>query len=354
MERKEFNDQYAAWIVEKIRRDFPEDVSMALVYGSYINGTAGAKSDLDCYFIPKTQRGYELARTFLFDDVGYDLFPMDWHRVEGIASLEEGLPPLLGDVQILYSASQEDSARFAALQALQKQNLQDEEYVRRVAAKKCHLAARYCGEMKADLPLNHIRKIAGGMIMVLADAVALYNHDYFHRGTKMQYPDLLSRFPEVPESIPGFYRQTVEAMDADAVIQAAAGMLEAVCQYIGIPVEVPADAEMRLPADGTMDAGQLAGLYEEISATFQKVYLCCENGNHILAFLSAVVLQNELDLARSLGCPAMDLLSQWNPAALPCFADWVRKCEAALVALILENGGKLRHYHSFEEFVAEN
>ena len=44
--------------------------------------------------------------------VGYDIFPMDWERVRNIANLEEGLLPLVGDVKVLYSASEEDLGRF--------------------------------------------------------------------------------------------------------------------------------------------------------------------------------------------------------------------------------------------------
>ncbi len=40
--------------------------------------------------------------------VGYDIFPMDWERVRNIANLEEGLLPLVGDVKVLYSASEEN------------------------------------------------------------------------------------------------------------------------------------------------------------------------------------------------------------------------------------------------------
>lgn len=61
-----------------------------------------------------------------------------------------------------------------------------------------------------------------------------------------------------------------------------------------------------------VNASWLAGLYEEISSTFHKIYVCCENGNYILAFLSAVCLQRELDEAKRAGSPSYDLLSYFD------------------------------------------
>ena len=94
---------------------------------------------------------------------------------------------------------------------------------------------------------------------------------------------------------------------------------------------------------GAIDGMQLAGLYEEISSTFNKIYVCCEAGNAVLAFLSAVCLQRELDEVGE-----YDLLEAFDHRALGRLA--ARKIEAEFVGLIEENGGRIRRYGSFEEF----
>lgn len=62
---KAINEKLVVWIEEKVKREYAEDISLVLLYGSFINGTANPKSDIDCYFIPRTERGYELAKTFI-------------------------------------------------------------------------------------------------------------------------------------------------------------------------------------------------------------------------------------------------------------------------------------------------
>jgi predicted nucleotidyltransferase len=98
------SDRLVAWIRAAAERDFPEDVAVVALYGSYVTGTGGPRSDIDCFFIPRTERGRGFARTFIIDGIGYDIFPMSWERVEGLADLREPLVPLLGDSVVLFAA----------------------------------------------------------------------------------------------------------------------------------------------------------------------------------------------------------------------------------------------------------
>ena len=66
--------------------------------------------------------------------VGYDIFPIDWERVRNIANLEEGLLPLVGDVKVLYSASEENLGRFRGL----KDNLADKQKSQTAARKRAN------------------------------------------------------------------------------------------------------------------------------------------------------------------------------------------------------------------------
>ena len=52
--RKEINDKVVEWITNKVKTEYADDISLVLLYGSYMNGTANSKSDVDCYYIPKT------------------------------------------------------------------------------------------------------------------------------------------------------------------------------------------------------------------------------------------------------------------------------------------------------------
>ena len=349
------NEKLVTWIEEKVKSEYADDISLALLYGSFVNGTANSRSDIDCYFIPRTERGYRLAGTFMIAGVGYDIFPMDWERVRNIANLEEGLLPLVGDVKVLYSASEEDLGRFRGLQVQMKDNLADKQKSQTAARKRAESAYKLYQDMCKPNPLVEIRKLAGHIIMQLADAAAIYNNDYFHCGLKMQFQDLLKlqKEKDIPIRICEEYLHTVQAKTAEESIRHSYGMLCTVGEYIGVSFSEDLSKDHAESGETTevKDSALLAGLYEEISSTFNKIYVCCETNNYILAYLSAVCLQRELDDAhREYGSEKYDILSFYEWDDLQKMNLAVKAAEDHLVRFIVGSGGVIKRYSTFEEF----
>lgn len=350
--RKEINEKFVQWILDKVQTKYAEDISLVLIYGSYINGTANSKSDVDCYYIPKTERGYGLSLDVIIEGVGYDIFPITWDRVERIADLQESLSPLVGDVMVLYSGSTNDTKRLKDMQERLKSNLQNDAYVKTIAAGRCEEAGRICAVLRQKNEKEvQVWKAAGMAIMKLAEAVAVYHHDYFHFGLKRQLEELQS-LPDVPPDIINGYRNVVWAKGAEEASQCAVKMFEDVCGYLNAAVSLQERPREERAVSDKIDAAWLAELYEEICSTFNKVYVCCENGNEILAFLSAVCLQGELDAAGEGGCPAYDLLSGFDCRKLCRLSEKTRSIEKEFVHLITENGGQIKRFDSFEAFAA--
>lgn len=352
--RKSINDRLVKWIVDKVQTEYANDISLVLIYGSYVNGTANSRSDLDCYYIPKTENGYRMAVDFIIEGVGYDIFPIPWKRVERIADLLEPMSPLVGDVQIIYSNSADDTERFRMMQERLKSNLSNDGYVREITARRCEEAGKLCAMLTRDHNASEIRKIAGSMMMILADAVAVYHHDYFHFGLKKQFEDLQYTIPNVPQNVINGYKNVIEAANIDDVTKCAVALFEDVCEYLGVNVTLREVPETGKATADQVDASWLASLYEEICSTFNKIYVCCETGNYVLAFLSAVCLQRDLDDAKEAGCLVYELLSNFSYKELDKFSETTQKIEHDLVQLITDNGGYIRKYDSFEQFEAAN
>ena len=68
------------WAISKIKSDYPEDVALLVaVEGLSVNGD-GHGECFD-YYVPATERGLELGRTFIIGGIGHDLSPhMGTHR----------------------------------------------------------------------------------------------------------------------------------------------------------------------------------------------------------------------------------------------------------------------------------
>src|SRR5690606_37273974 len=103
--------------IEKIRRDYQDDVSLVVVMGYYIYGDTHDKSDLDLYFVPKTERGYNLGFTFILNDIGFDMWPISWDRLKKIAAHDERITSIVTEGKVLYHSSDLDLERFNDLKS---------------------------------------------------------------------------------------------------------------------------------------------------------------------------------------------------------------------------------------------
>ena len=178
MTRRETNDALIRWVTEKAASH--GGIELLALYGSYLNGTAGERSDIDVYYIPDDDGAREIARdfarTFILDGVGYDIYPRSWENLADIASMENFMTPCLADVRVLYGTDAA-RARLASLQETLRGNLADAAYCRKIAEKRFAEALRY-----ADAP--------GYLLMALGDVIAALNGMYFRFGIKRYLAEL--------------------------------------------------------------------------------------------------------------------------------------------------------------------
>ncbi|NBJ94387.1 nucleotidyltransferase domain-containing protein [Parablautia muri] len=351
------NDKIINWIADRVEHDYAEDIALILLYGSYVNGTANAKSDVDCYFIPRTERGYEFSADFIIQGVGYDIFPMSWERVEGIADLKEIIIPCVGDVKVLYYHSADELEKFKHLQRKLQDNLNNPDYTRRIAKEKFERACKLYSQLKNCNKLMEVRLFAGDIMMTLADAVAIYNQDYFHFGLKRQYEDL-HKFENIPVHFIEEYENVIKSEKAEELKIHCRNLIKLFADLVAADfVEDEEKQQEKAVADAispNTDFYFLARVYEEISSTFNKIYVCTETGNFILAFLSAVCLQNEFkEIAKEQGIECYDILSAYHYQDLGELAKAARKAERDFVRTITDSGEKIKRFRDFEEFERE-
>lgn len=102
-------------IVEHVKTHYPQDVAIIGYYGSYQQGRATERSDLDLFFIPATDRGRQVECQFIIDGISFDFWPIGWDRAERMAASEEWNTTIIADSELLYVRSDDDLARFMEL-----------------------------------------------------------------------------------------------------------------------------------------------------------------------------------------------------------------------------------------------
>ena len=329
---------------------------MLLCYGSYINGTANKKSDVDMYFIPRNEKGYELGETFILDGIGYDIFGLSWERVENIAKFNESLSPLVGDVKILYSYSERETDKFKQLQQHMRECLNDRIYMHNCASDRVKEALDYYDNILFESSISNVRMMAGYILMFLSEAVAYMNQTYFHKGLKTQYADL-KELEKQPSEFTLLYHDIIIEDSINNIRHKCEIIIQNTIDFLELKDEIifkrtpNADKkkESNQITDKAIDYNNAACWYEELSSTFNKIYICTENKDYILAFISACCLQNSLESELEMELKTTDLLSEYKYDDLEKLAFRAKEIELNCIEEIEKNHAKIRRVSCLSE-----
>lgn len=343
------NNAVLAWVKKKVEEEFSEDIHLLVVYGSYYMGNMSALSDVDFYFVPKTRRGLMLAQTFIIEGVGYDLFPLSWGQLERISNLEQPLTPLLLNSKIVYQLDEESGSVFHTLQHNTQKNLEDELFRHMQALSLLSAAYLYFEKLEDAKTLGEKRYFAGEILLRLSDAVAYQNGTYFIYGMK-KHKEELSSLPTLPEDFLSYYDRIIFATDAVALTDSVQQLLATTSLFFGNP-NLSGEAfpkEQAKEENAFVDFVFLAALYGEIISTFNKIYVACEEKNAILAFFSAISLQNVLN--EEFPMLSISLLETFDGANLVGLYGAAKRAEASLVTYIENGGGEILRYPTLSDF----
>lgn len=354
---KSRNDKVLEWAVTKAAKEYRDDVAILAVYGSYVNGTSDELSDVDFFFIPKTERGLGLSRTFIIEGVGSDLFPMSWERVQGLSEFREPLAPLLGDSQIVFASSKDDERRFLSLRGNMQENLLDMAFMHERAAASLNKGSVYLRKLRFQHDIGACRLLAGRMLLCLSDAVAYKNQTYFKKGLKNHFHDL-SCMSSLPQGFLEAYDGIVGAENKAGLLESAEKMASCCRAFLGFdsdalhePEPCGSVAEATSIGEASINHDELVSFYEETVSTFNKVWRSCEGAtrNCRNAFIAGICLQRVLD--EEVPMLGLDVLSSFACSSLDAFLSAAHKAESVIISAI-EKEGPLMRYKSAEEFLS--
>jgi hypothetical protein len=335
------------WAIAQIRSKYKDDVALLIA-------VPGISMDDDChgecfdYFVPANERGNRLARTFIIDGVGHDLYPRSWKRIEAMAQFWDDFTYGLGEGEILYARSEEDSQRFAAMQAKQRTNMQDREYMFKTALGKLDTAMDMYRTMVFEDALYKVRMASGYIAAYLSVAVACINGTYSKKWLELGTSEL-AQMKDVPDGFTACYRLVVKAKSADELRSLSHTMISTTRRFL--------EAHKPPRAEGvkTPVYEDLASWYQELSLTWRRIYRHCGTRNADRAFADSVALQRELNVVgEQFALREMDLLGTFDAEDFSALKLRAQELEQYIVSVIAANGVTLNSYDTLEEFLAKN
>ncbi|MCL2046937.1 MAG: nucleotidyltransferase domain-containing protein [Oscillospiraceae bacterium] len=332
MKHKELLDT----LLETIKAKYADEISIMIIYGSCVNGTFHEKSDLDMIYIPKTDKGWKLARTFILDGIGYDVWGADWKRLEQFANFDDMKVSILADSQLVFYATDDDKQRYESLKnkALSIANGPLSKDLLEKARRHLNTATQYYGELCLEFNLT----AAGGILMELYDTICLLNHTYLRFGMKRIIEEL-SMLNKLPEDFISTLEDVVRKPETKA-------------NYVKLlksTERLLSDLEREL----SPPAYNISGLYEEISSTWNKIRISCAEGDAVKAFMEATSLQHTLDCVQKedfdVFIEELRFFDSFDSTNLKELSSKASKAEASFVKLLLSKGVPIASYKNIEQ-----
>lgn len=333
------------WVINKIETEFNGEISLLLGRkGACKLPTDGESMAFD-FFIPANDHGYALARTFIIDDMGYDLFPMSWERVEGLAALNERIAFCLADSEILYARNEADRERFEILRKALLNNLKNRDFIYKKALEKINAAMDIYKTMMFETELGSTRKAAGGVLEYLCEALAIINGTYIKKDYGYaERIDQMKALTKLPANFIANYEKMLRAKDIKTINEVIHSLLAETREFFK-----QFTTKKKVNA---YNYDELAGWYEESRYTFRRIAYACKNNKSVESFSWGCYLQVEFDiLTEEAGLNKMDLMGSYNADDLSPFEKRAKEIEEYILKEIKNHGVVLRKYDNLEEFL---
>ncbi len=340
------NQKLINMVIERAKRDFPEDIALIGLTGSFSTGDFHEKSDLDLIIVNVTERGWEISAGFILEDVGYDIYCTPWEpRILKQSKLESPMAGCLIDLQVLYCAKPEyleklNRFRQSALDLLNKpigKECLDRARINIDKAKQCYADAVLSDQIGA------VRFAAGSVLYETVNALTALNNTYIKRGIK-RYLEQILAYKYLPDHMEEMYMAVMEAVTVEELRSAALHLLSALTALYE-------KMRAQLVPSPSPTYGNLWGTYEELWCNCRNKVLKSTGSNDAsYAFHAALGAQSYLnEMTEMVGTPHFDLMRHFDFNDLLKFRAAFLSAMEEYAAVYEKAGRKIMRYNSFEE-----
>jgi hypothetical protein len=330
--------EIADYLIEKIKKDYEGDVSLVHVHGSYFYNDTHSLSDLDIFFVPKTERGYKLGQTFILNGIGCDFWALSWERLERIANHEEQIVSIITDGKILYYHSEEDLERFNKLKETAN-NIIDKEKFKNKGKEIMKDMYKYYFRIINSTDTTEIRKCIIEIIYVLSFSLAQLNCTPIKRGRKYLKNEILA-MELIPEDFEYIYEKLFTERDVIKTKQLLYSLI--------LNTEKLFNEESRDTFFNNFN-----GYYEEMIQSYNKIYHACETGDIYTPLFASVEITSEIEeLFEKSNCSYKlpDMIGAYNPNALSGIKEMAKKQQEYFEKILKENEVPIKSFRNIIGF----
>jgi hypothetical protein len=328
-------------LIEKIKRDYIDDIAVVVIMGSHLYQATHAKSDLDLYFIPKTERGFNLGTVFIIDGIGFDFWPISWDRISKIASHDERIGSIITEGQVIYHGTEEDLDKFNQYKAKALDVSNIGHFIWK-AKEKMKSSYQTYYDLERTVTLSEVRFYGIKLIYHITEALSLLNRITIKRGRGKLLKEILE-MPCVPSDFEKHYRVLFENQDINLIKASLRAMFESTIDLI--------HTRESNHLQGTFK-DEAHGFYEELINNYNKIERAYEIGDHQTALFAAAEINIELQgILGNRGVDLSflpDLMAAYDKENLKMLFEVSKIHQKALVDILHQESVKIREFTDFD------
>lgn len=348
---KNIDKELVDWAIQKIETEYKDDVALLIGQVGGCKIPTDEQNMIFDFFVPSTERGFQMANTFMIEEMGYDLFPISWDRLEGIANIEE--PRMIfafAKGEVIYARTPEDKKRYEMIKEQMFERLQDKVLMYGKALEQLETAQEIYQTMLFEEKFGKLRKAAGGVCCFLMSAIASLNGTYLKSGYMNLTKDLAGMALQ-PENFKNVFVQMLDATTTDEIRTFVYELIKTTRAFI----TQNHPSKQIHTNDTAVDLEELAFWYHEARYTFRRIEYYTGIGSVEDSYLLGCYLQIEFDaIQEDFGLKELDLMGVFNSKDLAAFANKAREIEDYLVAVLKEHKLTGHMYPDLAAFLEEN
>ncbi len=349
---KNIDQELIEWAIDRIQSKYPDDIALLVgQYGACKTPEDEQKMAFD-FFIPSTERGNQLSQTFVIEDMGYDLYPISWKRLQGIVDLKE--PRMIFAFmkgEVIYAKDEEEKKHYYDMKQELLKNLEDPQITFPKALESLNTAMEIYQTMMFEDSLCAVRKAAGGVSCFLMNAIAMVNGQYLKNG----YGNLtleIERMHSVPDKFAETYDDIIHATTIKELQEFSHSLIKMTRDYF--IAKKPQSNKNELSKE-QIDYDNLADWYQEARYTFRRIEYFAKKKSVENCFLLGCYIQIEFDaIQKEFELKDMDLLGVFDANNLEQFAMRAKELEEYIIEVLEKHHAALKIYDCLEEFLEES
>ncbi len=274
-------------LLSKINSKYKNDIAVVVCYGSYITGNAYQKSDLDFFFIPKTEKGYEMNMQFIINDIGYDFWPLSWERAERIASFKENNTSIIAEGVVVYYNQPSDLNKFNLLKQKISEltkNDKNNTLINRAQELITEAKAKYFNMNNMSKGYKEVDSYCSHILNLLANIVALLNSSYIKKGV-YNINNEFKNFTVLPDDFLHNFNSAVRTKSIENKKELTKRMILQFDELL---------KAKQLQPKVAITEEKFRGFYEEIKSNYNKLRHACDNKDYVKAYFTAHLIEQEV------------------------------------------------------------